>query len=127
MAAKIEEQCEREIKFLFNSMSCGKCKTQSVTAFCPQCLHYICKECHDLHMKWKDLRSHNIITIEVDAQFHDALLAPQQDALLIFSKIKQNMVKINSAFECYESRKVEIDKKQTEVKTAIDQTVDAVI
>ena len=127
MAAKIEEQCEREIKSLLNSKSCGKCETQSVTAFCLQCLHFICKECHDLHMKWKDLRSHNIITIEVNAQFHDALLASQQDALSIFSKIKQNMAKINSAFECYESRKEEIDEKQTEVKTAINQTVDAVI
>ena len=120
-------KCEIEIKSLLNSKTCGKCETQSVTAFCPQCQHFICKECQDLHMKWRDLRSHDIITIENDRQFHDALLATQETALLIFSTIKQNMATINNGFECIEARKKEIGETHSEVETAINQTVDAVI
>ena len=81
-----------------SSTMCGKCEKGAATAFCHHCREFICKSCQDLHQKWKDLRTHDITTIDDDVHFLDALLAKQEDT--VFSTIKQHLATIDDALKC---------------------------
>ena len=122
-----QTKCELEIQTILSSTQCGKCETQPVKAFCQQCQEFICNDCQALHLRWRELRSHEIIAINDGAQFHDALLATQEAALLIFSVIKQKLGTIENAYKKFDAREKEIVDKQNEVEAIINQEVNFVI
>ena len=43
---------------------CEKCEKHNATGFCRDCGKFVCKKCTELHELWKDLSTHNIVTIK---------------------------------------------------------------
>ncbi len=47
-------------------LACEKCSVtdRKATSFCRQCTEFICEKCTDTHKKWKELKNHEIVSIE---------------------------------------------------------------
>ena len=43
---------------------CEKCEMQIATSFCLECGQFICAKCTEIHHIWKELSSHEVVTID---------------------------------------------------------------
>ena len=43
---------------------CEKCEMQIATSFCRECGQFICAKCTEIHGYWKELSSHEVVTID---------------------------------------------------------------
>ena len=43
---------------------CEKCEMQIATGFCRDCGQFICAKCTEIHQIWKELSSHEVVTID---------------------------------------------------------------
>ena len=47
-------------------LACEKCSVtnRKATSFCRQCTEFICEKCTDMHKEWKELKNHELVSIE---------------------------------------------------------------
>ena len=47
-----------------NKARCGNCEDDNATGFCRDCGEFICDACTTVHRKWKQFKSHEIVSLE---------------------------------------------------------------
>ena len=58
---------------------CEKCEGDNATGFCRDCAEFICDACTTVHRKWKQFKSHEIISLEeVQTEATDLVLPKKQ-------------------------------------------------
>ena len=72
---------------------CEKCEKSTATNFCRDCGKFVCKKCTELHQMWKDLATHQIVTMQ-DIQADTATLIPPKKKVLYCPKHKESVLKI---------------------------------
>ena len=46
-----------------SGVRCDKCRLGGATAFCTSCWQYVCGECTEIHKLWRELASHELVTL----------------------------------------------------------------
>ena len=72
---------------------CEKCEKSTATGFCRDCGKFVCEKCTELHQMWKDLATHQIVTMQ-DIQADTATLIPPKKKVLYCPKHKDKKLKI---------------------------------
>ena len=72
---------------------CEKCEKSTATGFCRDCGKFICEKCTELHQMWKDLATHQIVTMQ-DIQADTATLIPPKKKVFYCPKHKESVLKI---------------------------------
>ena len=88
-----------EIRDAFNKAAestetqCGKCEEQKATGYCRDCGQFVCDDCQTIHKKWKNLKTHQILTLdEVQAQATN--LIPPKRLVSYCPRHPENVLKI---------------------------------
>ena len=72
---------------------CEKCEKHNATGFCRDCGKFVCEKCTELHELWKDLSTHNIVTIKAVQKEADNLVPPTTKVMYC-PKHPENILKI---------------------------------
>ena len=72
---------------------CEKCEKHNATGFCRDCGKFVCEKCTELHELWKDLSTHNIVTIKA-VQKEAANLVPTTKKVMYCPKHPEKKLKI---------------------------------
>ena len=88
-----------EIRDAFNKAAestdtqCGNCEDKKATGYCRDCGQFVCDDCQTIHKKWKNLKTHQILTLdEVQAQATN--LIPPKRLVSYCPRHPENVLKI---------------------------------
>ena len=65
----------------FQGLLCDKCQLEKASNFCRNCGQFICLACTTVHQTWKELSSHEVITIQQLTSNAAKLVPPKKQAM----------------------------------------------
>jgi len=72
---------------------CEKCEQSLATGFCRNCGQFVCNKCTEIHKTWKELRTHQIASLNI-VQNEAANLVPRTKKVVYCPKHPENVLKI---------------------------------